>query len=111
MTRVWHLDEDRVDHRHVGSDRHAVVEEARIFEAAILVVDIFLVERPADALCDTALHLPFDIGGMDRAPDILDRGIAQDFDRAGLAIDLDIANVGRETGAVKILRYTDRKST
>src|SRR5262249_37409406 len=44
-----------------------------------------------------ALHLPLDIGGGDRAADILDRRVAQDLDVAGLFVDLDIADVGRET--------------
>src|SRR5207302_5322607 len=74
-----------------------VVEKARIFEASVLVVDIFLVERPADALGNPALHLALDIARMDRPTDILDRGVAQDLDVAGLAIDLDIADMGGET--------------
>ena len=40
----------RVDHRQVGRHRHAVVEEARVLHAAVGVVDVFLVQRPADAL-------------------------------------------------------------
>src|SRR5207248_8696627 len=83
-------------------NRHAVVEEAWIFEAAVLVVDIFLVERPANALGDPALHLAFDIAGVDRAADILDRRVPQDLDVAGLAVDLDIANMGREARALAL---------
>src|SRR6516164_4601688 len=33
---------------------------------------------------------------MDRAADILDRGVAQDLDVAGLLIDLDVADMGCE---------------
>src|SRR5215471_1609388 len=94
VPRVGHLDHDCVNHRHVRGDRHAIVEEARIFEPSVLVVDVFLAERPANPLGHAALHLAFDIGRMDRAADILDRDIAQDLDVAGLLVDLDIADVG-----------------
>src|SRR6266478_677228 len=58
----WYLDEDRLDHRHVGGNRDAIIEESGIIEAPVLV------ERPADALRDTALDLPLDIGGVARSP-------------------------------------------
>ena len=99
MARVRYLDQDRIDHRQIGSDRHAVVEVSRVFEAPLLVVDVFLVERPADALRHATLDLALDIGGMDRAADILHGGVAQDLDVAGFAIDLDVANMGCPAGA------------
>src|SRR6516162_5212297 len=102
MARVRHLYQDRVDHRHVGGDRHAIVEEAWIFEPPVLVVDVFLAQRPADPLRHAALHLPFDIGGVDRAADILDRGVTQDLDVTGLLVDLDIADMGREAGRLAL---------
>ena len=68
MARVRHLDDHRVDHRQVGGDRHAIVEEARILQPAVLVVDVFLVERPADALRGAALDLALDIARVDRRP-------------------------------------------
>src|SRR6516225_10081478 len=80
MPRVRVLDHDGVDHRHVGGDRHAIVEKARIFETPVLVVNVLLVQCPADALCHPALDLALDIGGMDRAADILYRGVTQDLD-------------------------------
>ena len=76
MPWVRHLDQDRVDHRQVGADRYAVVEEAGVLQAAVLVVDVFLIERPADALRHTALHLPLNIRGMYGPAHILDRRIA-----------------------------------
>src|SRR5258708_18710494 len=96
MPRVRDLDQDRVDHRHVGADRHAIVEEARVLQMAIPIVDVFLAERPADALRHTALHLALDIGGMYRPADVLYRRVAQNLDVAGLRVDLDIANMRRE---------------
>ncbi len=92
--------QDRLDHRHVGGDRHAVVEEAGNVEPAIPVIDVFLVQGPADALRDAALDLAFDIGGVDRAANILRGDNAQDRDLAGLGVDLDIAERGRKTAAL-----------
>jgi hypothetical protein len=42
------------------------------------------------------LDLPLDIGGVDRAADVLRCDKAQDRHLAGLGIDLDIAELGRE---------------
>src|SRR5215469_11788067 len=64
---------------------------------AVLIVDVLLVERPADALRHTSLHLALDIGGMDRPAHILDRRVAQSLDVAGLQVDLDIANMRRKS--------------
>src|SRR5258708_38167303 len=94
--RVRHLDHDGVDHRQVRTHRHAVVEEAGVIDLALLVVDVFLVQRPADALADPALQLAFDIGGMYGAADVLDRGVADHADDAEFDIDLDISDVGAE---------------
>jgi hypothetical protein len=55
-------------------------------------------ERPADALRDPTLDLPLDIGRVDRAADILGRDKAQDRHLAGLGVDLDVAELGREAG-------------
>src|SRR5260370_21818029 len=96
MLRVGDLDHDGVEHGQVGGDGHAIVEEARVIELAVLVVDVLFAERPADALGDAALHLALDIVGMDRPADILERGIARDPDAAGIAVDLDVADMRAE---------------
>src|SRR5205807_2124267 len=89
-------DQERLDHRQVRGDRAAIVEEARVIEAALGVVDVFLVERPADALDDAALDLTLDIARVDRGADVLGGDEAQDLDRARLRIDLDITELRRE---------------
>ncbi len=99
MARVRVLHQDRLDHRQVGCDRDPVVEEARVIEPPVLVVDVFLVERPADPLRDAALDLALDIARVDRAADVLDRGVAQDLDLARLLVDLDVADTRRKAGA------------
>ena len=112
MFRVRHLDHHVVEHRHVGTDRHPVVEEARIIDLAVLVVDVFLVQRPADALYGTALHLALDISRVDRFPDILERRVPDHPDDPELHIDLDVADMGREAafgaGGVELLARADR---
>ena len=58
VLRVRHLDHDGVDHRQVRTHRHAVVEEAGIIDLALLVVDVLLVQRPADALATPPCSWP-----------------------------------------------------
>jgi hypothetical protein len=41
--RVRYLDEDRLDHRNVGGDRHAEVEEPGVVEPTVPIVDVLLV--------------------------------------------------------------------
>ena len=74
----------------------AFVEEAGVVQPAARVVDVLLVQRPADALRGAALVLAFDIGRIHRLAGILDDGVAQNFGRSGFGIDLDIANVRGE---------------
>ena len=56
----------RFDHRQIRGDRHPVVEESRILEAALVVVDVLLVQGPSDALGRPSLDLPLDIARVDR---------------------------------------------
>ena len=62
------------------------------------VVDVFLVERPADALRDAALDLPLDIARVDGTADVLRGDETQHRHLAGLRIDLDVAELGGEAG-------------
>src|SRR6266852_8206791 len=71
MARVRDLDEDRVDHRHVGGHGHAVVEEARVLQLAVGAVDVLLVQRPADALHRPTLELSLDVARMDGPAGVL----------------------------------------
>ena len=98
MARIGNFDDHGIDHRHVGSDRNAIVEETRVLEFAVRTVNVFLVERPADALHRAALELTLDVGGMDRLTGILQHGVAQHGDPAGLAVDLDVDQMGAEAG-------------
>src|SRR5439155_24625261 len=64
----------------------------------VLVVDVLLVERPADTVGPPALAVTIDIARMDRAADILHRGVAQDLDVARLLVDLDVADMRGKAG-------------
>ena len=47
----------------------------------------------ADTLSDTAMRLAVQDQRIDRAPDVVDRSVADDLDLAGIGIDLDFANM------------------
>ena len=104
MTRVRHFHQDRVDHRQVQARRHSVIEEAGIGHFALAVIDVLLIERPADALHAAALHLPFDIAGVNRLADILDRGVTQDRNFTGLRVHLNIDDVRGKGAAPSLVR-------
>ena len=90
------LDDHCIDQWQVGRDRHAIIKKPRVIETALLVVDVLLVERPADPLGDAALDLALYRAGMDGAADILRRGVAEHLHMSGLGIDFDIANMSRK---------------
>ena len=99
MVRVGHFDDHGIDHRQIRGHGNAVVEEVRVLQPPVLVVDIFLVERPADTLRRGALVLAFDVARVDRLAGILGNGEAQDRHLAGLRVDLDVDRLGGEAGA------------
>ena len=84
--------------RIVGA-RHAVVHE-RAGEklAALAVVAAFLEERLADPLRQPAMDLALDDHRIDDAAEIVDGGEIDDAHRAGVAVDLDLADMGARTG-------------
>src|SRR6516162_2263143 len=59
------------DEWEVETSRNPIVEEARITHATLLIVEVFLVQSPSEALGGSALHLPFDITRMKRLADVL----------------------------------------
>ena len=68
--------------------------------AGRFVVDDVLDQRLADALRDAAVNLPFADHRIDHHAEIVDGDKAVDADRAGLRIDLDLADLA----AVRIIR-------
>ena len=62
--------------------------------AAGRVVAAAFGERLADALRQAAVHLAFDDHRVDHLAEVVHRGKAIDAHRAGVAVDLDLADVG-----------------
>jgi hypothetical protein len=50
-------------------------------------------QRLAGALGDAAMCLAMQDHRVDRAPDVVDSGVADDIDSAGFRIDLDLADL------------------
>jgi len=78
------------DEWEVETSRNPIVEEARITHATLLIVEVFLVQSPSEALGGSALHLPFDITRMKRLADVLRYASSQDLNFARFRVDLDV---------------------
>src|SRR3974390_1699451 len=98
MAGIRHFAHHRLDHRQVGGYWNPIIEKARIFHVPFRIVDVFLVERPADALRNAALDLPFDITRVDRPTDVLRGDETQHGHLARLRIDFDVAELSAEAG-------------
>jgi hypothetical protein len=96
---VGDFKDHRVNEGQIRANRNAVIEEARILQAAIPPIDIFFIEGPADALRRSALILAFHIGGVNGLARILDDGVALYFRGAGFRIDFDVADMCGEGNA------------
>ena len=59
----------------------------------LLVIDRLLHVSLADALHDAAMELTFHDHRIDQRAEIIDAGIVDEFDKAGLRIDLDFGDV------------------
>ena len=99
MTRVGHLDHHCLDHWNVQGGRHPVVEEAGIQHRALIVVAVFLVQSPADALYGASLDLSLDVAGMHWRSHVQEGGETQYVDLAGLRVYLDVDDVASDYGA------------
>ncbi len=99
MTRIGHLDNDRLDVRHVVTGGDPVVQKTAVVQPAVVTVMIRFVQRPADALHRTALQLALDITRMDRSAHILHHRVTQDLDLARVGVNLDVRNVRPERAA------------
>src|SRR5258706_4161199 len=68
-------------------------ERAREKLARGRLVDRVLAHRLPDALRDAAVQLAVEQDVVDDAAAIIDRGVTQNFDDAGLGVDLDLGDV------------------
>ena len=67
-------------------------------QPAVLAINIFLIQNPADALNRAALELAFDIVGLDGFAGVLNDRVTADVGFAGFLIDLCIDDMHAETG-------------
>ena len=79
---------------HLGRGRQEVVDERRRQRVAGVVVDEVLEQHAADALHDAAEDLALDDRRVDHRAAVLRDDVAQDLRHAGVAVDLDDAEVG-----------------
>ena len=99
MPRIRHLYDDCVYHRQIQGCRHAIVKETRVCHLAFGIVDVFLVQCPADALHNAALDLPLNVTRMDGFASILRCGVAKNLHLAGILVYLQIDDMGCECAA------------
>jgi len=92
--RRRHFAECRRERRQRVGSRHRIIHEAGREELAgpWIVVAIFE-QCLAGALGDAAMCLAMQDHRVDRAPDVVDSGVADDIDSAGFRIDLDLADL------------------
>src|SRR4029079_11017150 len=85
--------------------RHAIIHQRPGHELTVFIVHRALQQSLPDALRDAAMHLPFDNHWIDDRAEIVDGGPIHDFSLAGLAVDLDFANVaaGRECEVCRVV--------
>src|ERR1700683_4742417 len=107
MNRVGNLDDYGFDHRQVETGWHPIIEQTDIFQCAVRVVKIFLVKRPPEALRAAALHLTFDIAGMNCLAGVLGNGTSQQLHLAGIWIDFHVDTDSRECGSNSDSTSTD----
>ena len=85
--------------RHFGRGRHQIVGERAGDEAAVVGVDVFLVERRAERVREAAGHLARHHAGMQHAAAVVHGDVFVDAHRAGDAVDLDAAEIENEAVA------------
>ena len=92
--RRRHFAECRRERRKCVGSRHRIIHEAGREQLARprIVVAIFE-QRLAGALGDAAMRLAMQDHRVDRAPDVVDSGVADDIDSTGFRIDLDLADL------------------
>ena len=96
MAGIRHFHYNRVDHGQIACHRYPVIQETRVLQPSVLAIDVFLVQRPANALRRASLILALYIGWMNRLARILNNRIARDFRGSRFAVNLSIDNMCRE---------------
>ena len=80
--------------RHRVGPRHTVIHKAsRQVLTQLSVVDDLLHQRLTESLRDAAMDLAFQANRVHHRADIVDHDIADDLERTGIGVDLDLADV------------------
>src|SRR5438105_348495 len=92
----WDLDQRHVDIGYLVDGGQLVVEEGPGAKLAVAVIDELLAQRPTQGLGGAAVDLAFDLRRVYGVADVLDRGVPDQLERAGLAVDAHPRDVDRE---------------
>ena len=82
--------------RQVAGARHEVIHKRRSQQLAVFAVNHVLTEHLANALRHAAVDLPLHDRFVQHITDVIDRGIGDDVNDAGLRVNLDLAHVRAE---------------
>src|SRR5262245_27727840 len=98
MARVGDFHDLGVNHRHIQGGGHAIVQEGGVGHQAVFGVEVFLVQRPANALGSGPLDLSFHVARVDSSARIDKGGVAQNVHLSCLRVHLHVHNVAAESG-------------
>jgi hypothetical protein len=91
----------------VEAGRHAIIQQTRVEQVPLLVIDVLFVQSPAHPLRHAALHLSLDIARMNRRANVLHRRVAQNLHLAGLGVNFHVHDV-RGKGRPPFYRFDGR---
>ena len=80
-----------INERKIRADRDAVVQKAWILQTSVVTINVFLIQRPTNALRGTALKLTFNVVGVDRLTCVLDNGVTDNGRPTGFWIHFHVA--------------------
>ena len=101
-----------LDARHFGGQGQQIFAVIGGLRLAVLVIDHPLEQRIADAMDHAAPDLAIDQHRVDQRAAIMGNDIAQDLDRAGFDIHLDLAQIGAigESGLARLVKGGGRQA-
>src|SRR5262249_13724362 len=110
VSGVRDFHDNGLNHWQVQAGGHAIVQKTGVQHLTRIIVNIFLIESPANALHDATLHLPFNIAGVNRFPGILNSRVPKDRDFACFGVHFNVRDMGRKSSAYCMGGYRDARS-
>src|SRR6266850_2414935 len=107
VVRAGSLARVHLEQRHVACARDGVVAEGSGDQLPRAVVAAAFGERLPDALRESAVHLTLDDHRVDDLAEVVHRGEGDDLRRAGVAVDLDLADIAAR-GEGEVRRVVER---